>query len=295
MRAPGAAALCLLAAAAALVASGGEVASATGGPFCESAIGRDYEAPFERMPPDHPPPEGELPFGPRNMSMFRVDWTSVVLRGSNLGYRFGAKDADTRTLRLNWDVTARLLRVDSGGRVLREVGRRHDRIRDAGGYDRDGIDLPEFVFPAGRVGLYRVDLSFRSLRGKGLASYREYFRVVPRTVELELRLSADSLRPGETLYAYVADLGTRGASVPVRYAVKRFDGSGWASAGTSVTPGDALDPDGGWWMNGGEASFCTEYQVPAAAASGRYRVSTTVQVTGTRWHRVLSAPFSIQP
>ncbi len=277
-----------------LLLPGGGAATAAA-PFCENAVGRDYEAPFERMPADHPPPEGELPFGPRNMSMFRVDWRNVSLHGSNLGYRFGAKDADTRTLRLDWDVTARLLRVDASGRVLREVGRTRQRIRDAGGYDRDGIDLPEFVFPAGKVGLYRFDLSFRKLRGRGLASYSEYFRVVPRTVELELRLSADSLRPGETLYAYVADLGTRGASVPVRYAVERFDGSGWVGAGVSVTPGDALNPDESWWMQGGEAAHCTEFPVPAGAAPGRYRVRTSVQVIGTSWHRALSAPFSVQP
>lgn len=280
---------------AALIVLPSATVAAAAVPFCENTVARDYEAPFERMPADRPPPEGELPFGPRNMSMFRVDWRNVALRGSNLGYRFGAKDADTRTLRLDWDVTARLLRVNAHGRVLREVGRTRQRIRDAGGYDQDGIDLPEFVFPASTVGLYRFDLSFRKLGGKGLASYREYFRVVPRTVEFELRLSADSLRLGETLYAYVADLGTRGASVPVRYAVERFDGSGWVGAGASVTPGDALNPDESWWMQGGEATRCTEFPVPAEAPPGRYRIGTSVQVIGTSRHRALSAAFSVQP
>ena len=284
----------LFLAAAALLISGSEMATAAV-PFCENAVGRDYEAPFERMVPDRPPPEGELPFGPRNMSMFRVDWKSVVLLGSNLGYRFGAKEADTRTLRLNWDVTARLLRVDLRGRVLREIDQKRERIRDAGGYDRDGIDLPEFAFPADAIGLYRFDLSFRSLRGKALAAYSEYFRVVPRTVEIDLRLSAASMHSGEALYAYVANLGTNGINVPFRYAVERFDGAGWIGAGVSVTPGDALSPDESWWMEGGEASPCTEFQVPAEAAPGRYRMRTSVQLTGTRRHRALSSVFSVQP
>lgn len=178
---------------------------------------------------------------------------------------------------------------------MREVGRKHERIRDAGGYDSDGIDLPEFAFPAATVGLYRFDLSFRRLRGGPLAAYSEYFRVVPRTVEVDLRLSAASLRPGDTLYAYVANLGTNGISVPFRYAVERFDGVGWVGAGESVTPGDALSPSESWWMEGGEASPCTEFRVPAETVPGRYRVRTSVHLTGTRRHRPLSSAFSIQP
>jgi hypothetical protein len=191
------AALCL--SVLALFPLGAGTAAAVATPFCEGTVARDYEAPFERMAPDHPPPEGELPFGPRNMSMFRIEWKSIALRGANLGYRFGAKNADTRTLHLNWDVTARLLRLDARGRVVGEAGRKRQRIRDAGGYDRDGIDLPEFAFPADEVGLYRFDLSFRRLSGKALASYSEYFRVVPRTIETELRLSGRAAPGGNPL------------------------------------------------------------------------------------------------
>lgn len=264
-------------------------------PFCDGSIARDYEAPFRRMPSVHPPPEGELPFGPRNMSIFRVDWKRVVLRGGNLGYRFGAKDAATRTLHLNWDVTAKLIAVDAAGRPIREVDREHTRFTEAGGYDDRGYDLPEFVFPARRVGYYRFDLSFRKLRGGKLGSYREYFRVVPRTVAMHLRLSAAKLHPGETLYARVANLGTNGMNVPFRYAVERFDGATWVAAGASVTPGDALSPDENWWMQGGEATPCTEYAIPVDVEAGRYRMRTSVQPFGSRGHRPLTAGFSVGP
>jgi hypothetical protein len=271
----------------------GGIAAAT--PFCDKTTARDYEAPFRQMPPERPPPEGELPFGPRNMSMFRVDWRSVALRGSNLGYRFGAKDAGTRTLHLNWDVTARLIAVDAAGHHLHEVDRERKRFATAGGYDEHGYDLPEFVFPARRVGFYRLDLSFRNLRGKGLGRYREYFRVVPRTVEMDLRLSSAEFHPGETAYARVADLGTNGMNVPFRYAVERLDGVAWVSAGQTVTPGDALSPKENWWMQGGEAAPCTEYAIPLNAEAGRYRMSTSIQPFGSRRHRLLTAGFSVEP
>lgn len=264
-------------------------------PFCDGSIARDYEAPFQRMPAVRPPPEGELPFGPRNLSMFRVDWKSVVLRGGNLGYRFGAKDAGTRTLRLNWDVTARLVAVDTRGRFLREVGQERQRFRSVGGYDERGYDLPEFVFPAKHVGLYRLDLSFRSLRGRALGRYREYFRVVPRSVKMDLRLSLTGFRPGETVYARVANLGTNGMNVPFRYAVERLTGTAWVGAGVTTTPGDALSPGESWWMQGGELVPCAEYAIPPDAEPGRYRVRTSVQPFGSRRHPVLSAGFSVQP
>jgi hypothetical protein len=271
----------------------GAVAVAT--PFCDKANARDYEAPFSRMPPVHAPPEGELPFGPRNMSIFRADWRSVALRGGNLGYRFGAKDAGARTLRLNWDVTARLITVDAAGHPVREVDRERKRFAAVSGYDDHGYELPEFVFPAKHVGFYRLDLSFRNLRGRGLGRYREYFRVVPRTVKMDLRLSAAEFRPGETAYARVADLGTTGMNVPFRYAVERLDGTEWVNTGATKTPGDALSPDESWWMQGGEAAACTEYAIPPDAKAGHYRISTTVQPFGSRRHRLLTAGFSIEP
>jgi hypothetical protein len=285
--------LLVAALAAAFVMSDGGAAVAA--PFCEGTIARDYEAPFHRMPAERPPPEGELPFGPRNMSMFKVDWRSVALRGGNLGYRFGAKDAGTRTLRLNWDVTARLIAVDSAGHPVREVGRERERFTALSGYDERGYDLPEFVFPAERVGIYRLDLSFRNLRGRGLGRYREYFRVVPRTVKVDLRLSAAKFHPGETAFARVADLGTTGMNVPFRYAVERFNETGWVSAGETATPGDALSPDENWWMQGGEAAPCTAYAIPLDAEAGRYRMSASVQPFGSRRHRSLTASFWVEP
>jgi hypothetical protein len=291
--APGSIRCLLVALAVALVIGDGGVAVAA--PFCDGTVARDYEAPFRRMPPERPPPEGELPFGPRNMSMFRVDWRSIALRGGNLGYRFGAKDAGVRTLRLNWDVTARLIAVDAAGRPRREVGRERERFASVGGYDERGYDLPEFVFPAERVGLYRLDLSFRNLHGRALGRYREYFRVVPRTVKMDLRLSAAEFHPGETAYARVADLGTNGMNVPFRYSVERLEGTAWVSAGVTVTPGDALSPEEGWWMQGGEAAPCTEYAIPLDAEAGRYRMSTSVQPFGSRRHRLLTAGFSVGP
>lgn len=258
-------------------------------PFCRDDVARDYERPFEQMPGERPPPEGELPFGPRNLNMFRVGWERVVLRGGNLGYLFGAKEAGKRILHLNWDVLARLQRVDAAGVALREVGRTRKRLGDV-----EGIDRLEFVFPAKRRGLFRLDISFRRLNGGRLGSYREYFRVVRRTIEMSLAVNATTLHSGDTAYSRVENLGTNDMNVPSRYLVERFDGSVWLGVGESVTPGTALDR-GGWWLGGGEAAFCTEYPIPSDALPGLYRLRTAVQPFGQRQRRSLTTSFRVEP
>ena len=71
------------------------------------------------MPAEHPPPQGELPFGPRNLSMYYVDLgTRIVRLGEPLGYQFGAKAAGHRVLHLHWVVSATLRRVDRNGKEL---------------------------------------------------------------------------------------------------------------------------------------------------------------------------------
>jgi hypothetical protein len=240
------------------------------------------------MPPDRPPPEGELPFGPRNLSMFRLGWESVVLRGGNFGYRFGAKDAESRTLHLGWRVNARLWSIDAMGRARREVGEIQRRLGDV-----DDLELLEFAFPASKQGLYRFDISFHSLRGRALGSYREYFRVVPRTVKTRLALNAKSLRPGEVAYARVENLGSADMNVPSRYLIERFDGTAWLAVAESTTPGTSLS-FGEWWIAGGEAAPCTEYLVPPDAPPGTYRMRTSVQPFGPRpKRRSLEATFLV--
>ncbi|HEX8690325.1 MAG TPA: hypothetical protein VF729_08785 [Solirubrobacterales bacterium] len=252
---------------------------------------RDFAKPFEGMPSEKPPPEGELPFGPRNLSMFRLGWERVVLLDSNLGYRFGAKGAESeaRTLHLNWRVAARLLAVDASGRVKRQAGEIQRRLGDV-----KDMDLLEFAFPANRRGLYRFDLFFRDLRGRRLGAYREYFRVVPRSVELDLVLDAAAVHPGESVRARVRNLGTVDAIVPSRYLVSGFAGGSWVPIGEAIAPGFALS-EGPWWVAGGESSWCAEYTLPPGAAPGTYRVSTSAQVFGTRQRRSLAASFEVAP
>lgn len=253
--------------------------------LCEERIAHDYRSVFAEMPREHAPPQGELPFGPRNLSLHYVDLgTSVALQGTRFGYRFAAKNEGRRVLHLNWDVEAVLWRLDGDGRQRARVVADSRRLRDV----RE-LDPLEFVFPARTVGLYRLDLRFRKPSGRWLGAYREYFRVVGRSVAISLVSARPRVQPGELAYVQARNAGTAGVVVPQRIPVQRWTGETWEtlSAGASITDRT------GWWLGIGEAAPCSSFPIPTDASPGHYRFATTARVRGARERRVLTADFEV--
>ncbi len=268
-----------------LAAAPGVASAASEPEFCAGEVVRDDERPLRRMPAERPPPEGELPFGPRNLSMYRLNFGSkVVLEGSHLGYRFAAKGGEGRILRLGWIVRAVLLRVDRKGRVLGTAGTTARRLGEV-----EGLDSLQFSFPASS-GLYRIDISFANLKGKRLASYREHFRVVPRRVGMRLALAAETLRPGEVAYARAIDTGTVPVAFQPGLGVEREEGGAWVSV---AAPAAALSNEERfrWTLAGGEASPCVAFAVPNQL--GSYRFTASALVYGTYKRRTITAPFEV--
>jgi len=250
---------------------------------------RDDELPLKRMPADHPPPEGELPFGPHNLSMYRLNFGSrVLLAGSHLGYRFAAKDAGRRVLHLDWDVSATLLRVDARGRVSATVGRITRRLAAV-----EDLDLLQFSFPA-RTGLFRIDISFKTFGGRKLGSYTEHFRVVPRRVKLRVAVSAPAFAPGAVAYARVLNLGSVPAELRPGLAVERAVGDEWLRQQLPPVPQRSIERFR-WTLSGGEASPCVAFPIPTDAPVGAYRFSSSALVFGKFKRRTLTAPFRVGP
>lgn len=270
-----------------LVLAPASAATAATPPFCKGRVVRDDARPLARMPAEKPPPEGELPFGPRNLSMYRLNFGSkVVLDGSHLGYRFAAKGGQARVLRLNWDVRSVLRRVDRDGRVLETVDTLHMRLDEV-----KGVDLLQFPFGA-HPGLYRIDFVFRTLDGRKLASYNEYFRVVPRRVKLRLAINRDAFKPGETAYARVLNLGTVPVALRPGFVVNREENGGWARVLALPASEQSID-DFRWTLAGGQASPCVAFPIPADAAAGAYRFVSSTLVYGKVRRQTLSEGFEI--
>jgi hypothetical protein len=253
---------------------------------CAERVAHDYAKPFERMPPEHPPPEGELPFGPRNLAMYHAELgTQVVLPGHRLGYWFAAKDEGRRVLHLHWVVDAVLWRVDVDGRERAVEGSLRKSLLDV-----EDLKELELAFPARPVGLYRIDLRFDSLAGRHLASYREYFRVVAKKVGVRLVLPRLSFRPGEVVYAQARNFGTEGVSVPGVLPVQRWTGSAWSAV---ERPSSSITERVPWWLGSGEAAPCSRFAVPPDADPGRYRFRASVRILGGKRRRLLTSEFRV--
>jgi hypothetical protein len=256
--------------------------------FCKGRLVRDDARPLRHMPGEHPPPEGELPFGPRNLSMYALNFgAKVVLDGSHLGYRFAAKGGNARVLHLNWDVRAILKRVDDRGRALSIAGVVHRRLGEV-----EGLEDLQFSFPA-HPGLYEVDISFHTLAGRKFASYSEHFRVVPRRVKLRVAVSGDTFNAGETAYARVLNLGTVPTILRPSLPVDREEGGAWVRVAEPPVSRESIE-EFRWTVGGGQASPCVAFHIPADAAPGSYRFTSSALVFGPAVpRRTLTGGFEI--
>ena len=256
--------------------------------LCHERHARDYEAPLREMPRQNPPPEGELPFGPRNFSIFRPEWKPVVLQGSNLGYRFAAKNAAGRELHLDWELAAVLRSVDREGHAKRVLNKRYHRIGDVA--DLEQLDL---TFPADHAGYYRIDVRIKSFKSGQVVRYREHWRVLKRSVRIEIATTASSLHRGETIWGEIRNPGASRITAPLFLGLERYEGGGWVEVQQSPSPASVMTPS--WWLDPGENGACHRYDVPVDAVPGLYRFVDSVYATQLQRRVTVTAPFLVEP
>jgi hypothetical protein len=256
-------------------------------PICEQHYARDYAAPLRAMPGAHPPPQGELPFGPRNFGIHRIERTPVALMGSHFGYRFSAKNAGYRVIDLGWRVSATLRSVDRGGRAERILGSRRwsaRRVKD--------LNPLQIAFPATRPGFFRIDLSFTTLSGRRLASFRDYFRVLKRSIDVDITAEPKVVHPGEPVFGLVENRGAAKATVDGFLEVERLEAGGWV--GVPQPPNPLLVTGAQWWLESGEASRCYRFDVPADAPAGTYRFSASTRIAKPLQKRTIYGLFNVE-
>jgi len=249
-------------------------AAAEAPPFCRERFARDFEAPLREMPRLHPPPEGELPFGPRNFGIHRIDRSPLALEGGHFGYRFGGKHERARVLDLGWRALAIAYAVDQRGRVQRLVGKRHwhvGRIKD--------LEKLELAFPADHPGFFRVDLRIATLDGRRHVAYRDYFRVLRRSNEVTIAVSAESVHPGEAIWGLLENAGAGQLSTPGYLSLEREEGGAWVPVPIPPTPESVMGVR--WGVGPGEVGRCQRLDVPSDAIPGTYRFSTPVNLANT--------------
>lgn len=256
--------------------------------FCRERLVRDYEAPLREMPHQHPPPQGELPFGPRNFGIHRIDRSPLAFEGSRFGYRFGGKHERARVLSLDWRAFAIARAVDASGRVKRTIGTRRwrvHRIKD--------LEPLEIAFSADHPGFYRVDLRIVTLDGRRHVAYRDYFRVLRRSNQVEIEVSAESVRPGETVWGLLENPGAGQLSTHGYLDLERAEGNAWAPVPLPPSPESVMGVT--WLIGPGEVGHCQRWDVPADAPPGAYRFSTQVNLANTQKKVTVTGPFTVAP
>lgn len=269
------------------VSARGSVMPTFGKSWCKGTPVRDYQAPLKALPPVRRAPE-QLPFGPYKLNLYSTGFPVIVGKGG-FGYGFFDETYRDRVLHLNWEVSARVSRVDRRGEQIRVVKTRTLRLADVPD-PAEEIDLWLGV-PSGAA-LYRYDLEFHDLQsGELLGSYSEYLRVVHRTFHARIAVNHPTFRPGQTAYARVENPGTEGIFFGVDYDVQRFDSGRWVH--------DPAGPSGGWiliglTMGSGGSGWCMRFHVPANAEPGWYRfVKDLAPASRFRHERMYTAAFRV--
>jgi hypothetical protein len=260
-------------------------ASAANQAFCNQPLARDYLKPLRKMVPiDRAPEGGSLPFGPRALSLYPVGNGLRAGRGV-VGFSF-ADAAGDQLRRVGWMLRASLLEVDRDGEVKRVLASRTRRLQRQ---IVNRLGTAKFVVP-GKPAFYRVDIVIAQNGGQRLGAYSEYFRALPRTIDIQLALSQQEVSPGQAVYARVENLGT-GMVLPSSVAkIEQYDGTDWRPIGSSVAAG--LRPSLRPKILGGEIGPCFRFNA-SQLPSGSYRFTEQVNIPIAKSSRTTRAAFSV--
>jgi hypothetical protein len=265
--------------------------------FCKGQKVQDYERVLDRMPSVRRPPlERDLPFGPRNMSIYQSASSRVIVGRGGFGYAFFDETYGVRReVRLFWDVTATLSKISRRGQVLRQV----DSTRQSFGVVRQVDDLSFWLDTPPGLALYRYDIEFRDSRsGDLLGAYSEYLRVVKPKYKVGIAAGRRVFRSGQLAFARVENRGTIWAFFGLPYGVQRYEGGGWTGVPLFVQkPGEpqVVWPAIGLIMQGGHSGWCMAYRIPADAKPGRYRFVKSIGRLDSRGRgRTYAAEFRVR-
>jgi hypothetical protein len=257
--------------------------------FCKGTKVRDYEAPLAQLPPARHAPEGEdLPFGPRNMSIYQSAFSRVIVGKGGFGYRFFDETYGIRErVHLDWDVKTTLSRIDRRGDVLRQIDSEDKYL----GMVEDISEMDFWLDTPPGPALYRYDIEFKDhSSGDLLDSYSEYLRVVKPSFHARIAVDRDRVRPGQRVFARVENPGSSWIQFGLMYEVQRLEGGRWVEQDLGVD---------GWLlpmilMGSGQSGWCMPYRVPPDASPARYRFVKGLGFAGRKGKRAI-AVFNVHP
>jgi len=162
------------------------------GPFCSVPVVDNYRAPLEKLKPIPAVPEGGvLPFAPEGLTLGITGPQGILVGGSSVGLRL--TNVAATTPKLKWVVLERLIRFSADGSKIQPAGLKRIDLKQLPAGKHRGLTFPLTSTP----GIFSLEITIQNHRGRVLGRYGEYIRVVERTVNAGITLSAyDNVVPG---------------------------------------------------------------------------------------------------
>lgn len=260
------------------------------GGFCKpEASVRDYLGPLGRFPQTKGFPEsGRLRGGPKTLRVFPPRERLIAIGRDQFEARGALGHEPPRPpAPLGWWVSSRLERiVDGGGDEDRIVKAKRQYVATVNSFRTRNFGFGSHVAP----GVYRLDVSFQSKRGRPLSEYQEYFRAVKAHSNLKLSTNPSNLSPGAAGFLRIENYGTVSASYSYQYRMWRV-GDGRKSevpSSPQVYSGDRP------LVRAGRTGKCIQFSVPADAQAGDYQVGLEATDPLSSERVLLLAPFRVK-
>ncbi|MGV1047937.1 MAG: immunoglobulin-like domain-containing protein [Solirubrobacterales bacterium] len=141
----------------------------------------------------------------------------------------------------------------------------------------------------GNSAFYRVDISFADSLGRRLATFSQYFRIVPVRRSARLLLDRNTVTAGAPLIWRTANTGTTGLVLGRAFEIDHLVEGKWQL--DPITPESFLQDATG--LAAGAVSECQRLPLPSDFAPGQYRLMKSVLLGGA--DRELTALFSVVP
>lgn len=272
----------LLLAAAGLSGADGDASQ----PRCTDRTMVDFLAPFKDMPTAHPPPFGDLQFGPPELRLRQTALSQIISGRGGFGYvaLIRGEDLDS-SAQLGWEVSARLELLSATGTPRRVAAKQLWRIETIKELD----DREFFLTVGGKPALYRYILEFRRESGKLLERYSQYVRVVPRKMDAAVLVDKPIYRQGERVVVQVANFGTESVSYGEGGSVSFFDGTVWVRALRIPSIGKRRAVG----LGPGEGGKCEVLAIPIEQTPGLYRIEKRVFALRGEGGKVIVREFRI--
>ncbi len=256
------------------------------GPFCSVPVVDNYRAPLEKLKPIPAVPEGGvLPFAPEGLTLGITGPQGILVGGSSVGLRL--TNVAATTPKLKWVVLERLIRFSADGSKIQPAGLKRIDLKQLPAGKHRGLTFPLTSTP----GIFSLEITIQNHRGRVLGRYGEYIRVVERTVNAGITLSAyDNVVPGAYIESCFENHGSASVT-PTGTSLEHLERGTWRPVAVGPQYSPAQTPIQRT-LGPGEAERIGTL-VPPNAKPGLYKLNATGTVLDTGEPVTLSAEFGV--